>query len=522
MAEDRPSRKSQTVAPEVDLTAEGASPDAVETSIDAVTREAEALLEAMEEPTGDRRSTDDLVADVERTLDLVDALVDEASPRGSSVAPGSTSDAEDPATDPPKTTPPDLDLTVTLPQAPVDPDDQVPVHGAEGPSVDLFARPDPDPAAEAIPEANPRLIFDEDRRTGPVPESGRSSPSEEDALLRAMTEEFGSAPNELPATPEPRKTLETPVTGRRSSRDAAASRLQQLLTTRLAEEYDSVEELGGRPPSVRESVGEEAVDGAGNDPGVIESASSEERIDRSKDGPLAAEDVGATNVLPDASEFDLEERSAVEREATLEFIEPVLPRAASKILKDAATTSPKVAESTAAASTTTPTVAEVPAPEIGSFPSGTPEDAETPPMIETEVVPDVAEVAEVAEDAAGVASRMVDVGDSMPASEPDPKPTSRSTTSPATVVDPRPEANGTEEDRETKHGELDPGLSSRLATPLALSLVVWVPLVWGYALIAPGPDPSVTEVLPVGISEPTVDPAAEPSESNRPTPSATD
>jgi hypothetical protein len=375
--------------------------------------------------------------DLEAVLDQVEALVNDVT---SETEPSGESGA--------------FDLTAVADDAPKEPIDQVPDLGPEGPVADLFAEAPAEPRPSNETPLNPQIVFD-------------SEDSIEDAVSMAMTREFGQEPPVLPSV-EPVGDPFQAETSSPSPPDDAARRLERLLADRLAEEFDLVEGVGLQKTMVEDSSEMEPtppdmITIRGGDDSASSAAPSEVSVMNE-----FAED---PTVEPMRSPV-VTESNAVEQAARVEFIEPSMPfeppPVADLVVEDSVghpeltVEEPELDEST--------TIASEPAPESSPRPTEIPE------------VPEVPEVAQPLNEVEEEDTVDPDVRD-----EDRPRPeNARSRTRPLLAA-------------ATIPYRILPKNVHRLVTPLAISLAAWVPITWGYTLLAPTPVPEPTNVLRAGF-----------------------
>lgn len=423
-----------------------------------------------------------------------------------------------------------LDLTLVLPTPPSEPEDIVPDHGPAGPQVDLFAAPPaPEPASEATTPSAPVTLETETpaEATSPAPassegamlddlasalaeefdqptlapasdvdaETGSEASSEagseaaaeteaeaattispreaemEDALLEAMAEEFGQEPAELPPVEDEGDPFAA-SSASSAEPSEAARRLEALLADRLAEEFELVEQAGTTTPTVIESQAEET--------------------------PTPAQ----PEILPDSPELAQSDIDAVAR-AEMEALEAL----GSNLGTDLETSStPTPSETTAEGTPERPVDSDT-----ETFaPAEPPEATATAPVTETEAAetsPSPAEPVAVSEsevEAEAVSTADTPSESARDASEPTPEPeTNADPTDDADVTTDRPRPTRTGPSTLVRLGAAPfrfiPRGLHRHATPVALSLVAWVPLAWGFALLAPTPEPATIDVLRAGF-----------------------
>ena len=433
-----------------------AAPDLTETEdlVQSVLAEAAELLDGHSD--ADSNSHDDhsetARVDLNAVLDQVEALVNDV-----------TSESE------PSGVPGAFDLTAVADEAPKEPIDQVPDLGPEGPVADLFAEApaEPPPSNETL--LNPQIVFD-------------SEDSIEEAVSMAMTREFGQEPPVLPSVEPVGDPFEAGTPSSPPPTDAAR-RLERLLADRLAEEFESVEGVGRQKAAVEDSLGMEPTPA---DMITIRGADDSE-------GSADPNEVSVMNEFPEDPSVEpmrspvVTESNAVEQAARVEFVEPSMPfetsPVADLVVEDSAghpeltVEEPELDEST--------TIASEPVPESSPRPAEVPE------------APEVAEVAQ-----------SVDEVEDEDTVEPDVREEDR----------PRPQ-NARSRNRPlltaaTIPYRILPKNVHRLVTPLAISLAAWVPITWGYTLLAPTPVPEPTNVLRAGFdSASRPDVPASPAES---------
>ncbi len=183
-------------APETEATAE-------DDLVRSVLSDAQDLLG--EEPPAAPTSIESMLEEVERLTSSLRSSSEEGSPEGS--APASTESPADADSA--------FDLTHVSESKPVPLEDAVPDHGPDGPKVDLFAEP---PAPEVTPTEtiNPSLA-------SPTP-----SIADDASTFSIET---------------------TPTDAEIPSEDDSATRLERLMASRLAEEYDQVADVEVEPAS---------------------------------------------------------------------------------------------------------------------------------------------------------------------------------------------------------------------------------------------------------------------------------
>lgn len=365
---------------------------------------------------------------VETVLDRVEGLVDDLDRVGVAVE-----QVPRPET---------MDLTAAVPPPPVSPDEQVPDHGPNGPEVDLFAV-EATSSPSLQPMANPTLDF---QRVDPMVDEapGRES-------LEPMTE-----------NPDGRDPEEAPD-------DEASVRLERLLANRLAEEYDSVEELKQRKSNVQDS-----------DPITEDGSQSVSAPD------LDAEDeAGGLSDLESIKTTDNEIGISSTRVVSAVESEPVEMTSVS---------------------------------DEGEAPEPTPMES-LPDDVEDSPVSGMVRAAEEDADERPVdASAEVASSASVEADEPQagPEAVSVSTTEVAESTNPgsledevdfAPEVTLVE-NRESflkVIGALPyrylPKSLHPFMTPLALSLAIWVPVAWSFAILDPTPAPADSTVLRPGFMD---------------------
>lgn len=408
--------------------------------IESVLAEAGQLLDEASED--ERESMGDSLkasVDLDAVLDQVESLVNDV-----------TAEAVEPAE------PEALDLTMVASKTPIKPNDQVPDHGPDGPAVDLFAETPVTPSLAAEEAPNPKIIFD-------------SEDSIEEALSTAIAEEFGEAPAVL----SPMAPAVDPFEGAAptSPPNDAARRLERLLADRLAEEYDAFGELGREQPVVEDSQGEESTPlemitiRGGDDP-------------VSTNGPMEVPMINEFAQDPDREPIRtpvVTESNAIEQSARVDFVETsALPEP------------PPVPDVAIEESVGHPELrVEDPELAVSAIPASEPEiESADPDPGDAEVV------ADDASDSSPVEAEVEDEQDTDVASfdEDRPRPvksTSRARTLLAVTTIPY---------------RFLPKTAHHLVTPLAISLAAWVPITWGYTILAPTPTPEANGVLRAGFN----------------------
>ena len=379
-------------APETEATAE-------DDLVRSVLSDAQDLLG--EEPPAAPTSIESMLEEVERLTSSLRSSSEEGSPEGS--APASTESPADADSA--------FDLTHVSESKPVPVEDAVPDHGPDGPKVDLFAEP---PAPEVTPTEtiNPSLA-------SPTP-----SIADDASTFSIET---------------------TPTDAEIPSEDDSATRLERLMASRLAEEYDQVADVEVEPASFdaefteEEATPDELVLAAvGADVGV--------RMDVVDGGEDPEIGLSSTRVIPASDP------------ATVEHV-PV----------------GDVDDSTVATS------GSMGGRTGGSTPADGGPDARALPDESSPEEPET-----VLEDAT------------------DPPATAEATDEPEPTLEPAAESeaelDASEEIEvvETASTTL-PGLFRRVATPLALSLMLWVPIAWTFALVGPKPVEAEVDVLHPGF-----------------------
>ena len=393
----------------------------------------EAGLESMDASSG-------APVDLDEVLDQVESLVNEAA-----------TDAAEPAE------PADFDLTMVAAATPVESIDRVPDLGPDGPVVDLFAATPAASASLAEESPNPKIIFD-------------SGESIEEALSTSMTEAFGEAPPVL----DPMASTGDPFEGATPSASPpndAARRLERLLADRLAEEYDSFEEIGREQPRVEDSRATEPTSPkmitirGDNDP------ASTTRITEMPMINEFAEEPGRKPMRPPV----VTESNAIEQSARVEFVE------VSSLSEPSPFPDLAIEESVGHPELRV----EEPELAVSAIPASEPEiESADPDPGDSEVV------ADDASDSSPVEAEVEDEQDTDVASfdEDRPRPaksTSRARTLLAVTTIPY---------------RFLPKTAHHLVTPLAISLAAWVPITWGYTILAPTPTPEANDVLRAGFN----------------------
>ncbi len=399
-----------------------------------------------------------------------------------------------------------LDLTLVLPKTSPSPDDVIPDHGSAGPQVDLFATPEePQAAPEVIsPESevvleteasseieSPTSTSDEtamlDDLTTALAEEFSQATDEasseeevgtptsdivsetEDALLDAMAEEFGREPTELPPLEDEGDPFASSSTPSAEPSDAAR-RLEALLANRLAEEFEMVEKAATTTPKVIESQVEK----------VEEVQLAQSDVDAVARAEMEALEALGSHIDTEVDLPDRQEHLEDPGEPSIDSIETVRQSESSVAVDEEfaaegdETTANEAIESTT--SSDEPAVAAETCEEIAEdgieF-----EDS-------TEIVPGVAESStdtETVEASDGVTETVVTIE-------------SRND---------RPKPGNAGSSALVRFGAAPfrfvPKSLHRHATPVALSLVAWVPLAWGFAILAPDPEPPKIEVLRTGF-----------------------
>ncbi|MBQ72410.1 MAG: hypothetical protein CMJ67_05835 [Planctomycetaceae bacterium] len=431
-------------APSASSMADGSPGSGAEDLVQSVLADARELLETFgDEGQAKETTASDPVpaagedafdsAAVEAVLDRVGHLVDDLD---------HIDDAVDEA---PRSEP--FDLTAVVPPPPVTPDEQVPNHGPNGPEVDLFAtEPTPTTSEEPI-TANPTLDFQENE---PVVDDSVPTPTPMDA-----------------ADGEPAEA------SRDEPKDEAAMRLEKLLANRLAEEYESVEDLKQQKPNILESdpVVEESSTPVVND----ESTVTEEPTGVSDTVSIKTDDnevgISSTRVIstqdPEPVEMTaIPEGSGDSEPVRMETVEggdeETTPAEMVRVEDSVEEPSKDQREDDAPVTDDTPVETE--AHESQANPE---------PEVEPATVTTEAEANE-ADDAAV---------------EPDPEPEK-------TLVANR-------ESLLVAIGALPyrflPKALHPFMTPLALSLALWVPFAWAFAFLGPTSAPGASSVLQAGF-----------------------
>ncbi|MEC8320179.1 MAG: hypothetical protein VX012_02130, partial [Planctomycetota bacterium] len=379
-------------APETEATAE-------DDLVRSVLSDAQDLLG--EEPPAAPTSIESMLEEVERLTSSLRSSSEEGSPEGS--APASTESPADADSA--------FDLTHVSESKPVPVEDAVPDHGPDGPKVDLFAEP---PAPEVTPTEtiNPSLA-------SPTP-----SIADDASTFSIET---------------------TPTDAEVPSEDDSATRLERLMASRLAEEYDQVADVEVEPASFdaefteEEATPDELVLAAvGADVGV--------RMDVVDGGEDPEIGLSSTRVIPASDP------------ATVEHV-PV----------------GDVDDSTVATSGSMGGRTGGSTPADGGLDARALPDESSPEEPET-----------VSEDAT------------------DPPATAEATDEPEPTLEPAAESEAELDASEeievvaTASTTL-PGLFRRVATPLALSLMLWVPIAWTFALVGPKPVEAEVDVLHPGF-----------------------
>ena len=379
-------------APETEATAE-------DDLVRSVLSDAQDLLG--EEPPAAPTSIESMLEEVERLTSSLRSSSEGGSPEGSE--PASTESPADAASA--------FDLTHVSESKPVPVEDAVPDHGPDGPKVDLFAEP---PAPEVTPTEtiNPSLA-------SPTP-----SIADDASTFSIET---------------------TPTDAEVPSEDDSATRLERLMASRLAEEYDQVADVEVEPASFdaefteEEAIPDELVLAAvGADVGV--------RMDVVDGGEDPEIGLSSTRVIPASDP------------ATVEHV-PV-----GDVDDSTVATSGSMGGRTGGS---TPADGGLDARSLPDEPS--PEDPDT-------VSEDVTDPPATAE------------------ANDEPEPTAET----AGESEADPDASEEIEVVATASTTL-PGLFRRVATPLALSLMLWVPIAWTFALVGPKPVEAEVDVLHPGF-----------------------
>lgn len=342
-----------------------------------------------------------------------------------------------------------FDLTAVASKQPALPEEQVPSHGPNGPEVDLFAaEPIPEPSGE--PAVNPALGFDQ----------ATDVDVEQVAEAIAVPEE--------PAVDEP--------TDQDAPSGDAAVRLEQLLADRLAEEYDVVEDLVQQEPTapdvedVQAEGTEPVVHRAMEDPTDPEPGTEFESI-QSADHELG---LSSTRVIPAVDPESTEMITVPEGPDSPDQVEmktiedEVLAPIPSKMVTVAAEEVPSDAGS-----------AEIPEPD------------EVVASVEADSLEKTIEAEEVATDESefstgtkeGTIAELPEEVASMPEGGP--------------VVE--VESESVLVAMATLPYRVLPESLHRFVTPLALSLAIWVPITWTFAVVGPQPSAAATENLQPGF-----------------------
>ena len=409
--------------------------------IESVLAEAGQLLDESPDPAPP--STDDSLeaaVDLEAVLDQVESLVNEVAVEAV--------ESEEPGA---------FDLTMVATESPVEPDDQVPDLGPDGPAVDLFAETPvtSEPSAEEAP--NPKIILD-------------SEDSIEEALSTAMTREFGEAPVVL----SPMAPTDDPFEGAAPSTpppNDAARRLERLLADRLAEEYDSVEELGRHQPVVEDSQAGESTPSE-----MIKIRGGEEPVSTNgpTEVPMINEFAEDADQQPTRAPM-VTESNAIEQSAQVDFVEASPPPESSPVPDVAIEESVGHPELVVEDPDLAVSVAPTSEPEIESV-HPDPDESES----EVDDVSDASALDSEVEDEPEIDAASFD--------EERPRPVkSASRTRPLLAV-------------ATIPYRILPKTAHHLVTPLAISLAAWVPITWGYTILAPTPNPEATSVLRAGFN----------------------
>ncbi len=398
-----------------------------------------------------------------------------------------------------------LDLTLVLPPATPSPEHVVPELGSEGPQVDLFAAPEPEPAEieESVPP--PVEVVLETEASASMPESAESSAGDsmlddlaaalaeefdapalvtasatgessstaatsssssgsggsfavspvsdtEVALMAAMTEEFGIEPTDLPPVEDAGDPFESQAKTPSEPSDAA-KRLESLLAQRLAEEYDLVESASTVGPDIIESE-VDATPAALEPPAVIASSADATELVQSDIDAVARAEMEALEAL--GSELGDEPRE----HASVEDVD--VQRHPEATTTELDTTASTITEASVDSTESEPIAAVVPAEATEDHGSAT--------------------ESETTEATTGDESEADDLASPRPAPSP---------RGPSAVV---------------RIGALPfrllPATLHRHVTPVAISLAAWVPIAWGYAILAPKPTPPRMDVLSAGVHEP--------------------
>ncbi len=336
-----------------------------------------------------------------------------------------------------------FDLTAVASKPPPSPEEQVPSHGPNGPEVDLFAaEPVAEPSTE--PPVNPALGFEavteeKEKDEGPISEVG--PPPQSSTIQEESPVDTSEEPDE--------------------SAEDAAVRLEKLLADRLAEEYDVIEDLGQQQPVAQEAAEDE----------------------------IPQSEIVVNESMGDSSE------SASETE--FESVEPTdheLGLSSTRVIP----------------------AADAESVEMASIP-GEPETSPPVGMSTIKEDVDATEPAMQDQGEAETSNDSVDPVESEASDSTDPSPndvSSASSESGDRAGDECPEddqpstATEIEVEAETRSVLLSiatspyrilPESFHRFVTPLALSLAIWVPITWTFAVVDPKPSAAATETLRPGF-----------------------
>ena len=283
----------------------------------------------------------------------------------------------------------------------------------------------------------------------------------------AMTTEFGQEPPVLPSVEPVADPFEAGTPSSPPPNDAAR-RLERLLADRLAEEFESVEGVGRQKAAVEDSQGMEPTPAD-----MITILGEDESV-----GPAEPKEVSVMNEFPEDPSAEpmrspvVTESNAVEQVARVEFVEPSIPSETSPVadlvVEDSVGHPELTVEESELDESTT--IASDPSPESSPRPAEVPQ------------APEVAEVAQPVIEVEEEDTVHPDVRE-----EDRPRPQNvRSRIRPLLDV-------------ATIPYRILPKNVHRLVTPLAISLAAWVPITWGYTLLAPNPVPEPTNVLRAGF-----------------------
>ena len=376
-------------APETEATAE-------DDLVRSVLSDAQDLLG--EEPPAAPTSIESMLEEVERLTSSLRSSSGEGSPEGS--APASTESPADADSA--------FDLTHVSESKPVPVEDAVPDHGPDGPKVDLFAEP-------SAPEVTPTETIN--------PSLASPMPSIADDASTFSIET-------------------TPTDAEVPSEDDSATRLERLMASRLAEEYDQVADVEVEPASFDAEFTEEE-------------ATPDELV-------LAAvgADVGVRMEVVDGGE------------------DPEIGLSSTRVIP---ASDPATVEHVPIGDVDDSTSGSMGGRTGGSTPADGGPNARALPDEPSPEEPDT-----VSEDVTDPPA----TAEATDETEPTPEPAAESEAD--------PDASEEIEVVATASTTL-PGLFRRVATPLALSLMLWVPIAWTFALVGPKPVEAEVDVLHPGF-----------------------